>query len=342
VTIREEIERFLAQHAARSRYTAKAYRCALGHFKDFLGESGIDVDGSPGQLTLPMLRDYSIWLGRLTYSTETGAPERPLAMPTRRNYIVAALGLYKQLAMDGRLDGVAYSDFLAMSAALSQATKYTPEPLERKLPSDEIVQIFLDAVRAEPDLSGMRVRKARRQHMIWLRDRAMILALYSTGMRVGELARLTRGDLDYDDQGAWVTGKGNRTRFVRFSHEAWDALMCYLEARRDEVLNGSIAKRPLFARHDRRAGDFRVVPLATRGVEEIVAARAREAGVLERFHLTPHSFRHYFATRFLRHTGNLALTQDVLGHASPTTTRVYAKTSKEEHIEAHESLFDTE
>jgi integrase len=67
---------------------------------------------------------------------------------------------------------------------------------------------------------------------------------------------------------------------------------------------------------------------------------AKEVGVLERFNLTPHSFRHYFATRFLRHTSDLALTQDALGHANPGTTRVYAKTSKTQHIQAHQSLFD--
>jgi integrase len=72
----------------------------------------------------------------------------------------------------------------------------------------------------------------------------------------------------------------------------------------------------------------------------LITDLANDAGVLERFNLTPHSFRHWFATRFLRHTRNLALTQDVMGHASPQTTRIYAKTTKEDHIAAHESLFD--
>jgi site-specific recombinase XerD len=66
---------------------------------------------------------------------------------------------------------------------------------------------------------------------------------------------------------------------------------------------------------------------------------ASQAGILERFHLTPHTLRHYFATEFLSETGDLALTQYALGHASPATTRIYAKTKREDYRRAHRQIF---
>jgi site-specific recombinase XerC len=66
---------------------------------------------------------------------------------------------------------------------------------------------------------------------------------------------------------------------------------------------------------------------------------ASRAGIAERFHLTPHTLRHYFATEFLSATGDLALTQYALGHASPATTRIYAKTKWEDYRRAHGRVF---
>jgi site-specific recombinase XerD len=340
-TIAREIERFLNQHEARSPHTARTYRSGLNRFQKFLIDQGIDLDGSVQQLTLSLARDFVTWLSQQRYHKGQNTPARPLSMRTRRNYAMAVSGFYRQLIRD-RLSEIAYEDYLAMHETLAHATKFNDVPLEKKLPSDEVIQAIIEAINEPPNLDNLRPRQARRTHLVWLRDRAMILALYSTGMRVGELVSLRRGDLDYEDQGAWVTGKGDRVRFVRFSRDTWGALMAYLEARRDENLQGSIADRPLIARHDRSAGDFRVLPLTVLSVEKTITHLARATGVLARFNLTPHSFRHYFATRFLRHTSDLALTQDVMGHASPITTRLYAKTSKEQHIQAHDSLFDEE
>jgi site-specific recombinase XerD len=206
-----------------------------------------------------------------------------------------------------------------------------------------VIQAIIQAAQTPPaalSRDDLDERQRRRLNLVWLRDRAMVLCLYSSGMRVGELAGLRRGDLDYADHGAWVRGKGGRSRFVRFSQGAWAALMAYLDARHDGAVGGTLADKPLVCRHDRGAGDHRRLPLSTLSIERTITRLAKEAGILERFNFTPHSFRHYFATRFLRHTGDLALTQDVLGHADPGTTRVYAKTSKDQHIQAHESLFD--
>jgi site-specific recombinase XerD len=343
-TIAREIERFLNQHEARSLHTARTYRSGLNRFQEFLIDQGIDLDGSVQELTLSLARDFVTWLGQQRYHKGQDTPSHPLSLRTRQNYAMAVSGLYRQLIMDG-LSTIAYEDYLAMQEAIVYATKYQDMPIEKKLPPAEVMEAIVEAVQMPPPIltqSDLQERARHRSRLVWLRDKALVLSLYSTGMRVSELVGLRRQDLDYTDRGAWVTGRGERTRFVRFSKPAWQALTAYLEERGDETVPGSLLSMPVICRHDRSAGDHRRLPLTALSVERIIDRLAKETGVFKRFHLTPRSFRHYFASRFLDHTGDLALTQDVMGHAYPGTTRIYAKTTKDQHIEAHDSLFNEE
>ncbi|MGQ9502637.1 MAG: tyrosine-type recombinase/integrase [Anaerolineae bacterium] len=340
-TIAHEIERFLNQRAARSVHTARTYRTGLSHFLTYLAERGISPEDPPALLTRAVALDFIPWLAQQRFAPDATAPEQPLSMRSRQLYVRAVSGLYRQLALEGTIP-LSYGDYAALNAEMNKETSFRPPPIEKRLPPDEVVEVILETVRQPPpELERTDLDEAARQRfkLIWLRDQAIVLSLYSTGMRVSELVRLCRGDLDHTDQGAWVHGKGGRTRFVRFSNQAWQALMHYLTERRDSLAPGAPADKPVFCRHDRAAGGRRL-PLSTYSVERLITRLARESGVLERFNLTPHSFRHYFATRFLGFTGDLALTQDVLGHADPGTTRVYAKTTKAQHIRAHRSLFD--
>ncbi|PWH13590.1 MAG: hypothetical protein DDG58_13855 [Ardenticatenia bacterium] len=340
-TIAHEIERFLSQRAARSVYTARTYRTGLSHFLTYLAERGISPEDPPALLTRAVALDFIPWLAQRRFASDATSLEQPLSMRSRQLYVRAVSGLYRQLALEGTIP-LSYGDYAALNAEMNKETSFRPPPIEKRLPSDEVIEAILEAVRQPPpELERDDLEEAQRQRLrlIWLRNQAIVLCLYSTGMRVGELVRLRRADLDYTDQGAWVHGKGGRTRFVRFSNQAWGALMRYFKERRDSLASGTPADKPVFCRHDRAAGSRRL-PLSTYSVERLVTRLAQEAGVLERFNLTPHSFRHYFATRFLGFTGDLALTQDVLGHADPGTTRVYAKTTKTQHIRAHRDLFD--
>jgi site-specific recombinase XerD len=343
-TIATQIRRFLDQHEARSPHTAKTYHNGLRRFQEFLAEQDIQADALVDRLTLSLARDFVTWLGGQRYQKGRNVPERQLSMRTRQNYAMAVSGLYRQLVLDG-LAGFSYGDYLATHDALAKATKFKDVPIEKKLPPDEVMETIVEAIQSPPAAlaqPNLKESARRRLKLVWLRDKAVVLCLYSTGMRIGELLSLRRADLDYTDRGTWVTGKGDRTRFVRFSNQAWQALIVYLGERRDETISGSLPHMPVICRHDRAAGDSRRLSMSSVMAERIITNLAKEAGVLARFNLTPHSFRHYFATRFLRHTGDLALTQDVLGHASPMTTRIYAKTTKEQHIAAHVSLFDEE
>jgi site-specific recombinase XerD len=337
------MERFLEQRAARSPHTARTYRTGLGHFASYLSGRGIRLSDSPALLTRAVALDFIPWLAQQRFTPDAASPERELSMRSRQLYVRAVSGLYRRLALEGTIP-LTYGDYAALNAEMNKSTTFRPPPIEKRLPSDGLTEAILEAVTQPPrDLARADLSDSQRERrqLIWRRDQAIVQCLYSTGMRVGELVKLRREDLDYDDQGAWVHGKGGRTRYVRFSLRAWQALTAYLEARHDLSASGSPGERPVFCRHDRAAGDRRRLPLTTRSVERMFTGLAKDSGVLERFHLTPHSLRHYFATRFLGHTGDLALTQDVLGHADPGTTRIYAKTTKAQHIRAHRELFDS-
>jgi site-specific recombinase XerD len=180
----------------------------------------------------------------------------------------------------------------------------------------------------------------RRLLLTWQRNLAIVLTLKDTGVRSAELVDLRRRDMDYVDQGVWVKGKGKKTRFVPVNNETWRVILAYLEQRQDDELMTNLASLPLFCRHDKRAGTQTRLPLTTRAIRYIIHDLAEEAGILEKFNLTPHTLRHYFATLFQKEQGNLAVTQDILGHRSPITTRRYAETNKEQIIEAYGQVYD--
>ena len=188
--------------------------------------------------------------------------------------------------------------------------------------------------------------RMRTSELIRLRNIAMLETLRCSGMRVSELVSLKRGDLVREGQHAVVTGKGDKQRYVYFDDSAWAAIQTYLRARGDggRTAGRSLGALPLFARHDKGAGR-NVLGLTTNAVRHVLEvmiglANAAADDTLEQDHaITPHSFRHWFATRVLATTGDLAATQDLLGHASPATTRVYARVSAERLRAAHASVF---
>jgi len=171
-----------------------------------------------------------------------------------------------------------------------------------------------------------------------LRDIAIVHMLRASGMRVGELAQLRRGDVDRQNQAVRILhGKGDKQRLAYLDRRAWTALQSYLAQRDAGVRGKAAAHLPLIARHDKRAGE-RVLPISTNGIREALDRLAVAAGLEE--NLTPHQFRHRFATKVLAGTGDLAVTQDLLGHASPQTTRIYAQLDPERLRRAHREVFD--
>jgi site-specific recombinase XerD len=127
-------------------------------------------------------------------------------------------------------------------------------------------------------------------------------------------------------------------RIVYFTPAAWRSLDTYFAARSETGAGRSIALQPVFARHDRGAGSH-LLPLSTKSIRQIVkelasVAQQEDAGV------TPHRFRAWFATHMVETTGDLAATQDMLGHESADTTRVYTRVASQRLRELHRLAFE--
>jgi len=146
-----------------------------------------------------------------------------------------------------------------------------------------------------------------------LRDRAMFELLYSSGLRLAELVSLNTGDggLDLREAEVTVTGKGSKTRTVPIGAKAREALEAWLGVRAQLAQPG---EKALFvgARGSR---------IARAVVAARLAAWGRRAGIPERVH--PHMLRHSFATHVLQSSQDLRAVQEMLGHASISTTQVY-------------------
>ncbi len=175
-----------------------------------------------------------------------------------------------------------------------------------------------------------------------LRDRAFLLTLADTGLRVHEACALRRGDIDWNEAQAIIIGKGDKQAVIRFSTRSLRALKDYLAARAG--LDGSsgrpLSSLPLFARHDRGAGK-KVKPISTTTGRDIVNIRVRQAlGNEAEKRITPHSFRHYFVTSVLRASGNLKLAQELARHANIQVTQKYAHLSNDELDKGYHDIFD--
>ncbi|MGH8972068.1 MAG: site-specific tyrosine recombinase XerD [Acidimicrobiia bacterium] len=156
-----------------------------------------------------------------------------------------------------------------------------------------------------------------------LRDRAMLETLYATGVRISELVGLDVGDLDLEDGFLRAFGKGAKERLVPVGSAARAALAAWLPARAGLIQSGSARRRgdpdALFVNPAGRR-------LTRQGAWKIVQAHGLRAGLGGR--LSPHVLRHSCATHMVEHGADLRVVQELLGHASVSTTQVYTKVTQ--------------
>jgi site-specific recombinase XerD len=164
------------------------------------------------------------------------------------------------------------------------------------------------------------------------RNIALIEVLASSGCRISEVINLNVQDIDRVNRTAIVTGKGSKQRRAWFSQSAMDALETYWKER-----GSTMATDPVFLRHDKGTGS-KVQRMSPTTARNVVKQIAMVAGI-DPNKFSPHYFRHAFAIRVLSETHDLALTQDLLGHADPAATRVYAKIYSEDMQRAHRDIF---
>ena len=149
------------------------------------------------------------------------------------------------------------------------------------------------------------------QDVLSLRDKAMFELFYSSGLRLSELKHLAGRDIDFGEGTVRVTGKGNKTRVVPVGRMAIAAIEKWLEARKNLAREGEEA---LFLNRSGR-------PISQRAIQYRISSWGVKQGMPG--HVHPHMLRHSFASHVLQSSGDLRAVQEMLGHASISTTQVY-------------------
>jgi integrase/recombinase XerC len=306
---------------ARSESTARTYKNALRAFKLVLG----DHDLQPGTTPISNLSENAIiWFASAL---------KKYAPATERLYLTAVAGFYEYLAAEQ----LAEINLPRLRLLIRQRSRRSGQRLPQ-FPRDAIEDMVTYAL-------DMRLRPVEdeTERLRNMRDRAFLLVLADTGLRVHEACELRRGDIDRNEGKAIVIGKGDRQAVVRFSSRSISAIKDYISLR--AALDGSsgraLTSLPLFSRHDRGAGK-KVKPITTTTGRNIVAQRVREClGENAVGTITPHSFRHYFVTTVLLGSGgNLKLAQELARHKNIAVTQRYAHLADDELDQGYYEIFD--
>jgi integrase/recombinase XerC len=306
---------------ARSPNTARTYRNALSAFSLILEEQGIDPQDFPAK------NASEDWISDFAHALKAYAPA------SERLYLTATTGWYEFLTAE-RIASINLPRLrMIITRRARRPGKRLPQFPRRDIETIVKYAINLTSLSAQDERARLRN----------LRDRAFLITLADTGLRVHEACNLRRGDLDWNEGRAILIGKGDREAVVRFSGRALSALKDYLSTRAtlDGASGRPLSALPLFARHDRGAGK-KVLPISTTSGRAIVHQRAREAlGTNADGTITPHSFRHYFVTTVLRASGgNLKLAQELARHRNIAVTQRYAHLSDDELDRGYYDIFD--
>jgi integrase/recombinase XerC len=321
MTISQGIKNYLATvKLSRSDNTLLAYQTALDNLARTLTDNKFDIENDP----ISKINEEIIsWFAKDLKS---------YAATTEQLYITAAKGFLEYLVAEELAD----VNLSKVKLLIRQRTRKPGKRLPQ-FPAKSIEKI-LEVMESKPIPSD----NEKNEQLRALRDKAFLITLGDTGLRVHEACNLKRGDIDWDEGKAIVIGKGNRQAVVRFSRRSQKALKDYLHARGE--LDGQTRKPlgslPVFARHDKGAG-FKIKPITTTTGRNVVDEKVREILGDEAIGtITPHSFRHYFVTRVLSTTGNLKLAQNLARHQNIAVTQRYAHLSDDELDKGYWDVFE--
>lgn len=280
-----------------SQLTIKNYDHYLKRFLDFAG------DLNPQEIDLNLVRKYRLYLARFIDERTRKSLKR-----VTQNYFMIALRAF--------LRYLARIDVETLSAEKVELGEAEPRPL--KILDDSQLRSLLDG----PDTS--------KKH--GLRDRAILETLFSTGLRVSELASLNRDTINLERREFSVVGKGGKIRVVFLSDAATEWLEKYLMSRKDNF-------KPLFTRYQGRVDPTNggaAMRLTPRSVERIVEKYVRKLQLPVK--ATPHTLRHSFATDLLINGADIRSVQEMLGHSNIQTTQIYTHVTNAHLKDVHKSF----
>jgi site-specific recombinase XerD len=303
----------------RSRLTIENYDHYLSRFVEFAEHHSIKT---PEKITLDLVRGFRLALNR--YHDDAG---HPLKLITQNYHVIALRSFLKYLAKQ---------DVETLAAEKIELAK-TPSRQVQFLESEEIKRLF-EAVAQETDA------------VTRLRDRAILEVLFSTGLRVSEIAGLKTRNINLGKSEFSVRGKGDKVRVVFLSDSAREALKNYLSARKDKSPALFIAHRkkqttaeevsemdeaPSPSSLPLGQGEKNIF-LTPRSIQRIIKKYSHLAGITK--DITPHTLRHSFATDLLQNGADIRAVQEMLGHASITTTQIYTHVTNRRLKEIHQKF----
>ena len=307
VPIKELVAAFIESLATEKGYaanTCRAYHRDLEAFSRYVGKMLPSGDDPGGQEPCPGLQQVD----GLTIRGYLGHLHKRNSRSTIARKLSAIRSFFKYAVRMGHLSA---------SPADSVLTPKQNRPVPSYLPVDDMFRL-LDSI-AEDTLLG-------------IRNRAIFEILYSSGVRISELAGLNMEDVDFRDGSLRVTGKGNKERIVPVGRKALNSLEAY--RKRLAAEKGAVLKR-----RNRENGDPAFLNknygrLTARSMARILEKVSRECGIP--VPVSPHGFRHSFATHMLDGGADLRVVQELLGHKSLSTTQKYTHVSIDRLMEAYD------
>ena len=280
---------------ASSPHTERSYRTDLEAFLRWCARHRVD----PAQATHRQLRAY---LGELDAARYSRA--------TINRHLSSLHGFYKWMC----LQGIAQGDPASVLSGPKQS-RHLPHVLK----ASEMERLL--AVHGPVDELG----NSREQSITDIRDQAILELFYACGARISEVATVNVGDVDFSSQLVRLFGKGSKERIVPLHDLCARSLKTYLSDARPMLLGTKTTARMFVS--------TRGNPMSADAIRVMFKRTVRQAGLDER--LSPHDMRHTFATDLLEGDADLRSVQEMLGHASLSTTQIYTHLSPSHLKEAH-------
>jgi site-specific recombinase XerD len=285
--------------------TARNYNLYMDRLVEFAGDISVE------KINNELIRKYRLWLNRYTDGQGRGLK------PVTQNYHL--------IALRGFLKYCSKRELTVYDASKIELAAKKKRTTASYLTLDEVTRL----------LAAVDVKEKS-----YLRDRAILDLLFSSGMRVSELCQLNRDGINLKRREFQVLGKGNKNRLVFISESAAESLHNYLYSRVDTAI-------PLFLNESRnttndvdgkktqdKKGELR--RLTPRSIQRVVSRYAHKAGITK--HVSPHTLRHSFATNLLENGADLRSIQAMLGHEDISTTQIYTHMANPHLRKVHEQF----
>ena len=280
-----------------SQLTIRNYDHYLKRFLEFTG------DIEPKNIDLNLIRKYRLFLSRWN----DPITKKPLKRITQNYFMIALRAFLRYLAR---------VDEQSLSPEKVELGEVDPSPLK-----------ILDDIQLKQLIDAPNTTKKE-----GIRDRALLETLFSTGLRVSELASLNRDHINLNRREFGIVGKGGKERVVFLTDSAANWLDKYISIRKDTF-------KPLFIRFQGKvdpANSGESMRLTTRSIERIIEKYVKKTGLPVK--ATPHTLRHSFATDLLINGADIRSVQEMLGHSNISTTQIYTHVTNKHLKDVHKAF----